>query len=175
VIITVTVSGETVPEGIANTYLAEAAQGVYSFLRDYHSAFEWRGPRWLPRGASGQFAREVVNGWQQPVIEGDTAVIRNTFGLLAWKVTGGTITPKQAKALTIPLTVPARAKAASQFEGLFRTGNALSIKLGNRIEAQYALTQSVNQKPWPGALPPDEAVAEAANAAAIEAASREMS
>jgi hypothetical protein len=166
--VTVNFSG-IVPDSLGRSHIAEAAEGAYAFLREYHSKVEWRGPRWIPRPSSGAFARNVVEGWLEPVITGNTATIRNTFGLLAWKTTGGTISAKRAKALTIPLTTAARSKPAGQFPGLFRLGQTLSKRLGNRIEAQYALKKSVSQKPWPGALPPETDVAEAAISAAAEA------
>lgn len=154
--------------------ITAAADGVYRYLIDYHSGMDWRGSNWIPGPNSGEFAQNVVKGWQPPEIAGDTAKIVNTFGLLSWKVTGGTITPKQAQALTIPLTTAAKGSSAPNFPGiLFRTGNALSIQLSRRvggaIQPQYALVKSVTQAPWPGAMPSDEQIAEAASHAVMAA------
>lgn len=169
--------------------IGAAADGVYRYLIDYHSEMDWRGSNWIPGPQSGEFAQNVVKGWQPPEIAGDTARIVNTFGLLAWKVTGGTITPKQAGALTIPLTTAAKGVPAPQFQAgwglprhpgtgrfisrqaaaLVRTGNALSLVLGKQIYPQYALAKSVTQEPWPGAMPEQEAIQQAASQAVSEA------
>jgi hypothetical protein len=77
-------------------------------------------------------------------------------------VTGGTITPKTAKALTIPLISAAKGIGARNFGGkLFVAGKALCQKIGNKLEAAYALAQGVTQAPWPGALPDEQAVQDA--------------
>lgn len=168
-----------------------AADGVYRYLIDYHSQMDWRGSNWIPGPNSGEFAQNVVKGWQPPEIAGDTAKIVNTFGLLSWKVTGGTITPKQAQALTIPLTTAAKGQPAPQFQGmslprhpgtgrfisrqaaaLVRTGNALSLVLDKQIFPQYALVKSVTQEPWPGAMPTNEELSAAASEA-VEQSIRE--
>ena len=109
---------------------------------------------------SNQFWQEVVRGWQDPVVSGKRVVITNTFGLLHWKTTGGTITPKRARMLTIPLVPEAKGLTVAEFvaeEGtpLFRAGNALCRRIGKKLEAIYALSASVTQAPWPGAMPPD--------------------
>lgn len=136
------------------------AQYVYAFLVEYHGKMDWRGPRWIAGPNSGEFARKVVEGWQPPEMTSDSqAVVRNTFGLLAWKITGGTITPKTGRMLAIPLV--GRAKGIWPRNSpikLFRAGNALMAKIGARLEAMYALAASVHQAPWPGAMPPEEAV-----------------
>lgn len=151
-------------DGIANDkprLLEAAGESAYGFLRDYHAKMDWRGPRWMPGANSGEFARQVVAGWQPPLISGDTVTITNTFGLLSWKVTGGSITPKSAQFLTIPLIPTAKGVAARDFGPLFVAGRALCRKVGKQLEAVYALSKGVTQQPWPGALPPEEDVAEA--------------
>jgi hypothetical protein len=142
--------------------LQAGGDALYDYLKDYHGKMDWKGSRWMPGPASGQFARDVVEGWQQPVVSGTTVTLRNTFGLLAWKISGGTITPKTAHRLTIPLTGGAKGVPARQFPGgLFRAGNALCQKVGQKLEAIYALKESVTQAPWPGAMPTDEQLASA--------------
>src|ERR1700739_742847 len=83
--------------------LPVGAEAVYEYLKDYHSQMDWKGPRWMAGAGSGQFALDVVAGWQKPIISGSSAVIRNTFGLLDWKIKGGTIGLRRAKWLTIPV------------------------------------------------------------------------
>jgi hypothetical protein len=103
----------------------------------------------------------VVNGWQAPVVSGNSATVENTFGLLAWKVSGGTISPKNAQALTIPLVSEAKGVPARSLPGLFIAGSALVRQVGQQLEAVYALARSVTQAPWPGALPDNDKVAQA--------------
>lgn len=161
---------------IEQEFVRAGAKGAFDFLRDYHSKMTWRGGRWIPGANSGQFAENVVKGWQQPVVQGLNVTITNTFGLLSWKVTGGTITPKSAGALTIPLVPQAKGVPARSIPGLFIAGNALVRRpttitlafggggwrqVGKQLEAIYALSRGVTQAPWPNALPPDEAVATA--------------
>jgi hypothetical protein len=161
-----TIVSFTVSQGLLDTtrrlaqapIFEEGGQNVVAFLRDYHRGMDWRGDRYLGAGAnSGWFAKAVVDGWQEPRVMANGVVIANKFGLLSWKVTGGTIVPKRAKMLTIPLVAVAKGVAARQYpEPLFRAGNALCVKLGNKVKAVYALKRSVTQKPWPGAMPPND-------------------
>jgi hypothetical protein len=140
------------------------AQAGYEFLKDYHSKMDWRGDRYLGPGInSGEFARNVVDGWYPPVRTGEnTAVVVNTFGLLAWKITGGTIHAQNAQYLTIPVVAAAKGVAAREYpEKLFKAGNALCIKLGQQVQAIYALKESVVQQPWPGAMPDTEDIEKA--------------
>lgn len=152
-------------ENVAPELLEIGGRAVFDFLRDYHSKMDWKGSNWFPGPYSGEFAENVVKGWQEPVLSGNTVTILNTFGLLAWKVSGGTIAPKRAKALAIPLIPWARGVTASDYgamrgQELFREGNALFQVIGRKVEAVYALARSVSQKPWPGAMPPEENIRE---------------
>jgi hypothetical protein len=130
----------------------------WQFLRDYHSKMDWKGDRYLAAGPnSGQFARDIVKGWQLPTIQGkNQATVVNTDPLLAWKITGGPIYAQQAQYLTIPVDYTAKGIPAREYHGLFRAGNALCIRLGREVQAIYALKPSVYQQPWPGAMPDDE-------------------
>jgi hypothetical protein len=144
--------------------LQRAGQAVSDYLRRYHANFgnAWRGSHYM--SPSLGFAQKVSAGWQPPVVSGNRVTVTNTFGLLSWKLRGGTITPIRAQYLTIPLIGEAKGKTVAEFragssEPLFRAGNALCRRLGKRLEAVYALSKGVTQAPWPGALPPDEAMA----------------
>src|SRR5215475_1140449 len=146
--------------------LPVGGKAVYDFLRAYHLKMDWKGPNWFPGPYSGQFAQKVVQGWQAPVISGESVSINNTFGLLDWKIRGGTITPKRGKALAIPLIPAARGLYASEYpaargQQLFREGSALFQVMGGRAEAVYALARSVTQGPWPGAMPQDNDIRQA--------------
>jgi hypothetical protein len=156
--------------------LTQAGQAVTDYLKAYHSKFadKWKGSRYMAGSNSGQFAKMVVDGWQKPQVTPGKVTIRNSFGLLSWKITGGTITPVKASMLTIPLIPAAKGVSAHDFRQgsglpLFRVGNALMTRIGKRLQGVYALKASVKQAPWPGAMPEDSALKEifvrAANAA----------
>jgi hypothetical protein len=135
-----------------------AANAVVQFLRAYHGEeARWRGSNWM--SPSLGFAQKVVEGWQDPVQHGNEIVIENTFGLLDWKVTGGTIVPRNATMLAIPLVSEAKGVSARDFNGkLFRVGNALCEAIDKGVRAVYALKESVTQDPWPGAMPPNSSL-----------------
>lgn len=140
---------------------------LIGFFRDYHLRFrmKWRGSKYMLGPRSNMFWQEVVAGWEDPHTSGGIIFLHNKFGLLSWKVTGGTIIPKIARMLTIPLIPDAKGISAREFaaeEGtpLFRIGNALMRRIGKQLEAVYALKSSVQQDPWPGALPTNDQIAE---------------
>jgi hypothetical protein len=145
--------------------MTEAGLAVTDYLKAYHTRFanKWRGSHYLSGSNAGQFADSVVRGWQKPIVTANKVTIRNSFGLLSWKVKGGTIRPIKAKMLTIPLIPAAKGISAHEFKAgtglpLFRVGNALMTRIGNRLQGVYALKASVKQAPWPGAMPEDSAL-----------------
>jgi len=83
------------------------------------------------------------------------AVVSISSPAFAHKVTGGTITPKRGKALSIPLTSEAYlAGSASLFpRKLHPQGRSLADEQG---VAQYALVRSVSHDPDPRAWPERE-------------------
>jgi len=160
----------------------------------YHRAFDqgggWRGKRYLGPGPNdgSSFGSSVARGWSMDSVDANGAVIANDAEYYGFKVTGGTIRPKRAKALTIPLIQEAkgiRASVYSQNTGrrLFtiRGKNALFERLGvtvtgsrgrrgqagatsinqSKIRPVYALMKSLTLRPWPGALPPDDLLSDA--------------
>jgi hypothetical protein len=145
---------------LGDIVMMQAGRDVADYLRRYHVRFrqKWQGDRYMAGPRSNLFWQQVVAGWQDPVLSGKRVAITNTFGLLKWKTTGGTITPKRAKMLTIPLVPDAKGFSAAEFaadEGtpLFRVGNALMRRVGKKLEGIYALKASVTQAPWEGAMP----------------------
>jgi hypothetical protein len=145
--------------------MTEAGLAVTDYLKAYHTRFanKWRGSHYLSGSNAGHFAQEVVRGWQNPIVTANKVTIRNSFGLLSWKVKGGTIRPVRAKMLTIPLIPAAKGISAHEFQAgtglkLFRVGNALMMRIGKRLQGVYALKASVKQAPWPGAMPEDSAL-----------------
>jgi hypothetical protein len=150
---------------LSSIVLNQAGRDVADWLRRYHVRFrqKWQGPRYMAGPRSNLFWQQVVAGWQDPVVSGKKVTITNTFGLLKWKTTGGDIVPIRARKLTIPLIPDAKGLSAAEFvaeEGtpLFRVGNALMRRIGKKLEAVYALKDSVHQEPWPGAMPPDDEI-----------------
>jgi hypothetical protein len=151
--------------GLSNVVLMQAGRDTADWLRRYHVRFrqKWQGPRYMAGPRSNLFWQRVVAGWQDPVVSGKKVTITNKFGLLSWKLTGGTITPKRARMLTIPLVPDAKGLTVAEYEAeegtpLFRAGNALCRRIGKRLEAIYALKESVTQAPTEGAMPPDDEI-----------------
>jgi hypothetical protein len=151
--------------GLSNVVLMQAGRDTADWLRRYHVRFrqKWQGDRYMAGPRSNLFWQQVVAGWQDPVVSGKKVTITNTFGLLKWKTTGGTIVPVRARMLTIPLVPDAKGLSAAEFvaeEGtpLFRVGNALMRRIGKKLEGIYALKDSVVQQPWPGALPEQDEI-----------------
>jgi hypothetical protein len=147
---------------LSSTALMQAGRDVAQWLRQYHVRFrqKWQGDRYMAGPRSNLFWQEVVRGWQDPVVSGKRVTITNTFGLLSWKVSGGTISPVRAQMLTIPLVPEAKGLTAAEWKAeeglpLFRVGNALMTRIGNRLVGIYALSESVTQAPWPQAMPED--------------------
>lgn len=149
--------------GDPETLLMYAAHEIKDFVQAYHAEFDgrWRGDHYMSGPRSGQFEVSVADSWQEPImVDPSTAMVVNTHPFLSHKITGGTITPKNAKMLTIPLVPEAKGVSAREFS------EALFIPKGKRILAMhgpggeiipiYALVASVDQAPWPGAMPPQE-------------------
>lgn len=107
------------------------------------------------------FAKFIESGWQVASVNGTTATISNGALGLAHKVTGGTISAKRSKFLTIPLIPQAHDRRASQFKAdigpLFAAKGVLMWKkLDGSITPAYALKKSITHAPWPGSLPPTD-------------------
>jgi len=143
--------------------MQRAGQAVTDYLRRYHQAFlpHWKGFHYMEPSLG--FGDKVAAGWQDPVVSGSRVTITNTFGLLKHKVTGGAIMPQRAQFLTIPLTSEAKGKTVAEYRAssgtpLFRAGMALCERIGGRVSAVYALSKGLTQDPWPGAMPPQEAI-----------------
>lgn len=141
---------------------------------DYHREFDrsggWRGPNYLGRGTGqgSDFGADVARGWFFKKADAGGAIISNNAEHYAFKVTGGVIRPKRAKALTIPLVAEARGLRAVDYER--NTGNelfiprgksVLAIKTGRTIRAIYALVRQAVHRPWPNALPPKDVLGDA--------------
>lgn len=129
----------------------------------------WINPALPTHGPGRQktrFSDNVATGWGITSVTGSGATIANKATGLAHKITGGAITAKKAKFLTIPIIPQAHGRRArdfvSQIGPLFAAKGCLMWKKPDgSILPAYALKKSVTHKPWPGALPPDETITDA--------------
>ena len=138
--------------------------------RDYHREFDarggWRGPRSRGHGPT-KYGEDVATRWIFQSASPTGAVISNATPHFAFKVSGGTIRPKRVKFLTIPLTAEAKDLTVRTYEQttgrkLFRPkGKHALMERGpdGKARSVYALVKEVTQRPWPGALPPDDRIA----------------
>jgi len=163
-------------EGFGPTGLAEAneagGRGAVVAAREFHREFDaaggWRGPRTTGSGKS-EFGSNVAMGWFFTQADATGATISNDADHLAFKVTGGTITPKRVSYLTIPLIPEAKGRRAKNYE--IDNNTRLFVVRGKKalfekrpdggIRAVYALLASVTQRPWPDAIPPDDILGDA--------------
>ena len=130
-----------------------------------------------PGRQSSQWWRGTETRWFIKSSTGKGALIENDTVGLSHKITGGTITAKRKKFLTIPLVPEAHNQSAKDFSRnvspLFRVKNCLAYAVddgsgGKTIKPAYALKKSVTQKPWPGALPPEQGYTNAFMAGILE-------
>lgn len=142
---------------------------------EYHDKFDqsggWKGKRYLgPSGNDGSsFGADVAEGWYLQDFDRSGATIANAAAHYAFKVYGGTITPKNANSLTIPLIAEARGVRAFRYQEetgrkLFKSpsGKALMEKTeSGGVRAVYALVKSITMGPWPGAVPPEDKITDA--------------
>ena len=140
---------------------------------NYHKEFNtrkgWRGKNYLngPGRTQGDFGQNVALGWNFRTSDKEGATISNNADYYAFKVSGGVIRPKRAKALTIPMIPDAAGQRVRDYESatghkLFRVlgKKALFEKIeGGGIRAVYALVKRAIHKPWPEALPDSNGLA----------------
>jgi hypothetical protein len=167
-----------------------AVLAAIRYHREFDQSGGWKGKRYLGPGPNdgSDFGADVARGWHFVAADKDGATIRNEATYYAFKVRGGTITPKRAKALTIPLIREAKGLYASVYQQ--NTGHRLftikgkhalfermegsttgargrrgrpgttAIRTSN-IRAVYALVASVTMGPWPGAVPDEKLIGNA--------------
>lgn len=151
-----------------------AGRAVVNTAIQYHREFDkaggWKGSRYLGSTQnSGAFGASVARGWNVFAYDQNGLTVSNEADYYSFKVSGGTVTPKRAKYLTIPLIREARGMYVSVYEQ--NTGNKLFKPKGKNVlmertgkgtaRAVYALRTSVTHDPWPNALPPREMMADA--------------
>ena len=145
-----------------------AQQAAAKYHREFDQAGGWRGKRYLGQSnAEGShFGSDVARGWKFEASDANGATISNDASYYAFKVKGGTITPKRWDYLTIPLVPEAKGlRAATYVQNtglkLFRPHGkrVLAVKEGKGIRSIYALVSSVTMGPWKGAVPPEDVIA----------------
>lgn len=156
-----------------------ATMAALDAVKDYYAIDMgrdgWVNPRLMTHGPGRrptQWWRGTVNGWKMQEVKRTSSVLANKTIGLSHKVTGGTIRPVRAKALTIPISEDAHGLSARQYARsvapLFRiglwTGNPMLVRntrtgaenpawSDSGIKPVFRLMKSVTHKPWPGALP----------------------
>jgi hypothetical protein len=159
-------------EEISGLNEAGARSAVFEAV-DYHDKFnkagKWKGPNYLggPGRDTGDFGANIALGWNFKAADKSGASIANSANHYAFKITGGTIKPKRAKHLTIPMVPEAAGRRVKEYETL--TGNRLFRVLGKKalfentedggFRAVYALVKSVTVRPTKGAFPRTEQLA----------------
>ena len=146
-----------------------AKEAAKKYHTEYNQAHKWRGDNYLGAGAgrSGEFGDEIANAWTFEGGTSDGATISNDASFYRHKVYGGTIKPKRAKNLTIPVVADAVGRRAKDYKGnLFflktkKGTKGLFEENGDDIRMVYLLKSQVTQEPWPGALPPTANIAQA--------------
>lgn len=153
----------------------DATEVVKKYYRDGASAM-WSGTG--PTQGAGrkktQWWRGVANNWNvsKANSQGATLTNANTVGF-SHKITGGTITAKRAKFLTIPVDPRAHGLTAKTFSKtiapLFRVKNILAIsEEEGKIKPIFVLKKSITQRPWANALPPESSYVDAFAAGVLD-------
>lgn len=142
------------------------------YLRDYLASwYDDKGrEHWvnnsLPTHGPGRMSTGWFSGiarkWFLSSSDASGAVISNPDedGSLRHKIAGGTITAKNARALTIPLVPEAHGRRVADYRSeigeLFTIPNKSALfeaVEGGGVRAVYALRHSVTHDPWPDAIP----------------------
>ena len=167
-------------------YNARGAEAAQSAIQSYYlrkGRNLWINPA-LPTHGTGRkktlFSQNVTGGWNVGTVTGSGARINNNAIGLAHKVTGGTISAKHSKFLTIPIIPQAHGRTADEFKTKFgqlfaAKGYLMWRKADGTIEPAFALKKSVTHKPWPNALPSDTEISDAFAKEAITAVTEEFS
>lgn len=157
---------------VRKTALQVGAQSALISIKGYYTQSgrnNWINPALPTHGAGRKLTdwwKLVESGWNIGQITSRTATIFNGTIGLAHKVTGGVITAKRKKFLTVPVHPTAHGVLARDYSAsispLFMVKGVLARKEEDKsITPIYALRKSVNQKPWPTALPPEDTYTEA--------------
>ena len=165
---------------VAPETLEAANRESGEYLRDYLASwYDNKGrEHWvnnsLPTHGPGRMSTgwfsNIARKWFLSSADASGAVITNPDedGSLRHKIRGGTITAKNAGALTIPLVPEAHGRRAADYQSeireLFTIPNKSALfeaVEGGGVRAVYALRKSITQDPWPDAIPANKELAAA--------------
>jgi hypothetical protein len=139
----------------------------------------WENPS-LPTHGAGrkktQWWRKVAGSWSIMGASGSGVTLRSKGAIgFSHKVTGGTITARRAKFLTIPIVPEAHGLTARTYSRtiapLFAVKGVLAQADENSptgIKPVFVLKKSITQKPWRNALPPEKTYLDAFTNGALE-------
>lgn len=160
----------------ATTLNQIAGRAAMNEAKKYHREFDKDG-KWenkkLPTHGAGRkktgFGADMVRGWNVSGFDPEGATISNAAERYAFKVSGGTISAKRVKFLTIPLIPEAHGIRVSEYQRTFKTKLFFNPRKPALMEAfekgkprpVYALKKSVTMKPTKGALPDEDRLAKA--------------
>ena len=138
-----------------------ALLGVQDYYGDFNTTGGWLNKSLPTHGAgrkSSGFGNKVTEGWNVSGADATGFTLNNGAPWLSHKITGGTLTPKSGKYLTIPLVPEAHGVRARDYQGeTFFAGRAIMERMPNGEDRPvYALVKKVTQKPTKGALAPEE-------------------
>lgn len=85
-----------------------ASEAARKFSYEFDRAGGWRTSQYRTSSGPSRFGADVAAGWHFLVADQTGAVIYNDADHYAFRVRGGTITPKRVSKLTIPLVPEAR-------------------------------------------------------------------
>lgn len=144
-----------------------ASREMETYLKGYHRDFQ-ENDGWanfgLPTHGAGRketrFGEDIARAWQIEDSNSSGFTLSNDATGFSHKVTGGKITAKKAKALTIPMVPEAHGVRARDYKNdLFRPkGKDYLMESLENGEARvvYLLRKSVTHSPVEGALPDDK-------------------
>lgn len=93
-----------------------AAQAARTFSKEFDAAGGWRTSKRFPSSGPSRFGGDVTQGWAFLVADATGALIFNDADHYAFRVRGGTITPKRVQYLTIPLIPEAKGLRAAVYQ-----------------------------------------------------------
>ena len=143
--------------------MAKAGTAFIAWLKAYYEQKDWNEPNRLTLERRTHFWHQIGESvLPKPKIEDKKIHVIITDPRFPQKLHGGTIVPKRAKALTIPMHPDAYARTAAEVARI--VGPLHIIKAGGEaflvadksrytFAPMFLLRYKVTQKPWPGALP----------------------
>lgn len=158
--------------------LMSAGNGVKSVLQDHYFEKNKNEPNRLGAPNRNNWWSDVARSVRGPISEGQKVKIEITKEGLRQKIKGGTIRAKRHKHLAIPIHVdsyglfvrPFEREMGVELQYVEVNGNKFfGAKVGKDFVFYYLLKEEITQDPWPGSLPTQEQMNQAAKEGAKEA------